>query len=131
MSRETHCGRCGGRRPNGCPCLGIDYTKPPGPMPEMQSDPGLIEDLRVAYQGKSDLCERLERENRKQAAEIDRLRSRYVPCAVCQRPVDTWEECDGGDPYGCRLSRGRWACSIQCWDRFVVRSEAEQVGGKE
>jgi hypothetical protein len=65
-------------------------------------------------------------------AEIDRLRARYVPCAVCQMPVDTWDECEGGNAYGCRLSRGRWACSIQCWDRFVVRSEIdEQVGGND
>jgi hypothetical protein len=66
----------------------------------------------------------------RQGAEIDRLRARYVPCAVCQRPVDTWEEWEGGNAYGCQFSRGRWACSIQCWHRFVVRSEAvEQTGG--
>lgn len=43
-------------------------------------------------------------------------------CARCGRIVDTREEKDGGDKFGCELADGRWTCSIECYD--VLTGEA-------
>lgn len=40
-------------------------------------------------------------------------------CCRCGRIVDTREEKEGGDEFGCEMSDGRWTCSPECWDAVV------------
>lgn len=40
-------------------------------------------------------------------------------CCHCGRIVDTREEKEGGDKFGCEMSDGRWTCSPECWDAIV------------
>ncbi|WP_449376131.1 hypothetical protein, partial [Bosea thiooxidans] len=40
-------------------------------------------------------------------------------CCHCGRIVDTREEKEGGDKFGCELTDGRWTCSPECWDAVV------------
>jgi len=37
-------------------------------------------------------------------------------CCICGRIVDTREQVDGGDAFGCELADGRWTCSPDCYD---------------
>lgn len=40
-------------------------------------------------------------------------------CSHCGRIIDTREEKDGGDKFGCELADGRWSCSIECYEALT------------
>jgi hypothetical protein len=50
-------------------------------------------------------------------------------CCVCSRVVDTREENEGGDPFGCELDDGRWTCSEPCWSTAVGADAIRHPGG--
>lgn len=63
----------------------------------------------------------------------DRKAKHFANCVRCGRIIDTRENEDGGDEFGCELSDGRWTCSEECWEAIagpaVPAGEAEASGG--
>ena len=52
-----------------------------------------------------------------------------VECVMCLASVDTREETDGGDPYGCEISGIGWVCSPECYDDALERVDPALKGG--
>lgn len=55
-------------------------------------------------------------------------------CCQCGRIIDTREQKDGGDSFGCEAGNGSWTCSFECWETEVdaqpreVPSETTEKG---